>query len=217
MVKPTTDPGADSLSWERGSRGGQHVRFTTFSLHCVSSLGLCTLVLFWKPCSYTWQAAERQQLGEKHFSIIFSWQLISDDFQSFSSCSLLYWILTHTMSPSPWACPVNINQSGLQMQARENSTTQPFTNCCFSSITLARSLWFDCRTSPPPPACWFLKCFLSIDSTVTICKFWFLFCFVGLLIAVLIFLKIIWFPDFIKYFVNPSVHVWPPGFSACLV
>lgn len=103
------------------------------------------------------------------------------------SCSLLYWILTHTMSPSPWACPVNVNWSGLQMQARENSTIQSFMNCCFSSITLARSLWFDCRTSPPPPACWFLRCFLSIDSTVTICKFWFLFCFVGLLIVVLIF------------------------------
>lgn len=78
------------------------------------------------------------------------------------SCSLLYWILTHTMSPSPWACPVNVNWSGLQMQAWENSTTQSFMNCCFSSITLARSLWFDCRTSPTPPACWFLKCFLSI-------------------------------------------------------
>jgi len=144
MFKPTADPGAESLSWEGGSRGGWQLRCTTLSLHCLSYSGLYTLILFWELHFCASQIAEVQQPGEKQLSIIFCWQLISDDFQLFI---LLLSALLDTYSH----CVVfslgffrRCNWSGLQMQASEKSTTRSCMNCCSSTITLVRSLWFGC-------------------------------------------------------------------------
>lgn len=47
------------------------MRHTSFFLHCLSSLGLCRLILFWQPWFYMWQVAEMQQQGDMQLSSIF--------------------------------------------------------------------------------------------------------------------------------------------------